>query len=272
MVSGFHGDWYWVEPIDAQTFAIGEPKYEQQNWSYLLIGEHRALLFDTGSFFGDITTLVPALTDKPLTVLPSHMHFDHLGNVTRFDHVAVADLEELRTCCIGDRLTPKEALFLGAWEDRDAPTFRVAEWLEIGSKIDLGGRRVQLLHTPGHSMDSVSLWEADQTRLFGADFLYPGGLLADIPGASLAAYLKTAERLIDLCPETLRIFAAHSDLSSEDLPAPPVLGFESLTALRACLSVILAAPRDLGTEEVREVAVTDTVWLVYDGQALVAAE
>ena len=181
-------DWYAVQRIDERTFAIGEPHYYQQNWSYLLLGDERALLFDTGSFERDITGVVSRRADTAVTALPSHMHFDHLGNVTRFDRVVLADLDVLRAMAPGDVMTPAEHLFLGAWDKLEAPTFAVADWLAIGSTIDLGGRTLELVHTPGHSPDSVSLHEASAKRFYAADFLYGGDLFL--------TYLKDRRKIV----------------------------------------------------------------------------
>ena len=57
-LAGLEGDWCHVEPLDERSFAIGEPHYHQKNWSYLLIGDDRSLLFDAGSYFGDIAPVV----------------------------------------------------------------------------------------------------------------------------------------------------------------------------------------------------------------------
>ena len=228
-------DWYAVQPIDADTLAIGEPRYYQQNWSYLIRGGERDLLFDTGSFMGDITGVVARHSAQALTVLPSHMHFDHLGNVTRFDRVAVAELAELRACCDGDMLTPTEELFLGSYEDRTAPAFQVSEWLAIGSVIDLGGRRLDVLHTPGHSPDSISLYDRARDQFFAADYMYPGDLYAQVPGASLPDYLTTARDLLELTGPDTRFLCAHGNAGEEDTHTAPILGCRDLEDLHAGL-------------------------------------
>lgn len=72
-------DYFVVETIDENVFGIGEPRYYQGNYSYLIIGERRAVLFDAGSGNRDIVRIVRALTSLPVTVVPSHLHFDHVG-------------------------------------------------------------------------------------------------------------------------------------------------------------------------------------------------
>ena len=91
-------DYFAVEDLGAGTYAIGEPHYYQANYSYLIIGEERALLFDAGSGTRDMRPVVSALTHLPVTVLPSHLHYDHLGGVPSFDRVALLDLEGDARC------------------------------------------------------------------------------------------------------------------------------------------------------------------------------
>lgn len=234
----FEDDWYAVQQIDERTFAIGEPLYQQQNWSYLIVGETGTLLFDTGSFCRDITGVVERRLCGPLTALPSHMHFDHLGNVTKFDRVAVADLPVLRNCVQHGLLTPTEELFLGSYEGNTAPSFEVSRWVAIGDVIDLGDRRYEVLHTPGHSVDSVSLYSREENRLFAADFIYPGGLYGQVPGASLPEYLECALRLCELLDDETQIFCAHGDVAEDGEHAAPLLGLGDVEALKSGLQQI----------------------------------
>ena len=141
-------DWYAVQKIDERTFAFGEPLYQQQNWSYLFVGETGTLLFDTGSFCRDITGVVERRARGPLTALPSHMHFDHLGNVTKFDSIAVADLPMLRDCVNDGLLTPTEELFLGAFEGNTGPQLS-SQPLGRGRRCDQPWR--QAVRDPAHA-------------------------------------------------------------------------------------------------------------------------
>jgi len=91
-------DWYLIEDFGFGLFGIGEPKYHQINWNYLIAGKKRALLFDTGPGLRDISPVVASLTDRPVTALLSHLHYDHTGNFHRFADTALADLPILRAC------------------------------------------------------------------------------------------------------------------------------------------------------------------------------
>jgi hydroxyacylglutathione hydrolase len=230
-------DYFVVQPIDASTFAIGEPRYYQGNYSYLIVGTARAILFDAGTGTRDIVPVVRSLTALPVTVIPSHLHFDHVGALGRFEKTALLGLPSLLGRVHDSRLSLGRYEFLGFADRLKAPTFRVDEWLTPDSVIDLGGRSLRAWSTPGHTPDSVSLYDAQRRQLFVGDFIYPGHLYAFLPGASRSAYLATTRRLLSSIGPATLIFTAHM----AEPPAPvsaPVLEFADLKALEHALVAI----------------------------------
>lgn len=152
-------DYYTIEEVAPDTFAIGEPLYHQQNYSYLIIGKDRALLFDSGTPMRDISRVVASLTQKPVTVLASHLHFDHVGNHHRFERVAMLDTQRTRAQLKSNSFQPERSQHLGQVEDFEAPTWTVSEWLPDQGQLELGERRLEVLATPGHTDQSVSLYD-----------------------------------------------------------------------------------------------------------------
>lgn len=214
-------DDYWaVEKLDDATFAIGEPRYYQGNYVYLLLGKKRALLFDSGSGTRDISHVVAELTKLPVTVIPSHLHYDHLGGIEPFSSVAMIDIPETRAAVTDGRLQVGRYGYLGFIDGREPPYVRVTEWLKPDTRIDLGGRVVQLLHTPGHTPESASLYDPATHRLFSGDFIYPTTLYASLPGGSLSDYQRSASRLLGILPADTRIWAAHCCRIGEKAAAP----------------------------------------------------
>jgi glyoxylase-like metal-dependent hydrolase (beta-lactamase superfamily II) len=230
-------DYFVVEELDPTTIAIGEPRYYQGNYSYLIMGGERAVLFDAGTGTRDIVPVVRSLTKLPITVIPSHLHFDHVGALGRFDSTALLDVPSLRARVRDSRLTLERYEFLGFVQGLATPTFRVDEWWDADTTVDLGNRRIRVLSTPGHTPTSVSLYDEERQQLFVGDFVYPGPLYAFLPGASRSAYLATTSRLLSQIRPTTRIYTAHM----ADPPAPvraPVLDFADLKALEATLVAI----------------------------------
>lgn len=227
-------------------------------------------MFDTGSFSRNITGVVERHARGAVTALPSHMHFDHLGNVERFETVAVADLAMLRSCTSNSVLTPVEEIFLGAWENTPAPSFTVSEWIPIDSEIDLGDRRLKVLHTPGHSTDSISLFDADRNQLFAADYLYAGELYAQVPGASLPEYLRVAKDLLGIINQDTLIYCAHGNVGPDGEHSAPVLTYDDLVALHDALLQIQAEAGSWAPHPQWNVRISDRVALIISQEAVAA--
>jgi glyoxylase-like metal-dependent hydrolase (beta-lactamase superfamily II) len=251
-------DWFAVCALDESTLAIGEPAYHQRNWSYLISDAQESLLFDTGSGRRPIAPLVARHGREAVTAFPSHMHFDHLGGVHDFGPVMVADLPMLRAVETGGNLTPTDDMFLGASEAVPVPAFEVGQWVKPGEVVTVGSRRLEVIHTPGHSPDSVSLWEAERARFYAADFIYRGALYAQTPGASLTQYIAVCQQLLEKLPENVEIVCAHSR-PENGIDDAPILGYRDLSDLRDVLVKLLKHERP----HIGEIPVNERMYLMY---------
>jgi hydroxyacylglutathione hydrolase len=234
-------DWFAIDEVAPGIIAIGEPRFHQINWNYLVTGTRRALLFDTGPGVRDISKVVRALTNLPVTAMPSHLHFDHTGCLARFDTIAMADLPMLRDCEQDGWFHAPDELYRGFREGMVWTPVKVAQWLEVGAMIDLGGRQFEVLYTPGHSPDSISLLDRDAGILLAADFIYPGSLYAQIPGADLAAYLETASKLTQSLGDGIRLLCAHGMPDNNDEHRAPRLKRQDVIDLAKSLEKLKAS-------------------------------
>jgi len=223
------GEWYTVEHLDAATIAIGEPRSEGRNVSYLLLGSSRALLFDAGEGWADLSPVVDDLTDLPVVVVPSHLHYDHLGSIGNFSTVALPDLPALRAQARDGVLVPTFDQFLGVVVDREPPALHVSEWWKPGDAVDLGGREIVVRHTPGHTPESISLWDPQRRWLFTGDYLVPRPFFAFLPGSSIAEYRSTARTLMRALPEDVAFWGAHDELSDTLAPRLAITDLRDLT-------------------------------------------
>ena len=233
-------DYFAVQAIGPDTFAIGEPRYYQQNYAYLLIGQRAALLFDSGTGVRDIRPVVRRLTQLPLTVLVSHLHFDHLGGAARFPAIAMIDEPSTRADLGPDhRFTPGAWEWLGQADGLAPPSLKVSRWVKPGAILDLGGRTVRVIPTPGHTPSSISLYDPGLKALFAGDFIYPTTLYAFLPGSSLSAYQATARRLLATLPPDTILWTAHCCRVGEEVSAP-WLGMADLADLDRALTAVRA--------------------------------
>jgi len=258
----WHDDYYSIERLDEATWAIGEPRYAQQNVSFLIAGRERAVVFDAGPGLRELAPVVEALTDLPITFVPSHLHYDHVGGARGFERIALIDLPALRAQAPDGVLRPRFAQHLGALEGIEARPLEIDEWWPPGSVIELGGRQLEVWHTPGHTPESASLFDRARGYLFSGDFLYPGELYAFLPGSSLADYRWTAERLAGTLPADASIHGGHgTDLAT----SAPVLAVRDLLDLQRALAEIRDGKRPGSGWFPRAYPVNERVTLLADG-------
>lgn len=226
--------WWRVTPMGDGVTMFLEPHVhvlEQANM-WLVEGRDRDMVIDAGMGIAPFRPVVDAARadrDKPLILVLSHAHIDHIGSADEFDArlIHAAEAEDLRR---PPPLTLRADSFgadalrrfaeagyppLPEWlidavpaPDYDpaayvlrgcAPTGLLAE----GDVVDLGDRAFEVLHLPGHSPGGVGLWDAERGVLFAGDAIYDGPLIYDGPGMSVPDYAATLERLMALPAQTV---------------------------------------------------------------------
>ena len=205
--------WYAVEAIDAQTFAINEPKSSQYNTSYLIVGNERAVMFDAGSSerpagSKSMQEVAALYTDKPITLILSHFHYDHIYDASRFEGgVTLIDRPEIRAGV-------KNGLYtISALEsvDVEAPPLKVTGFIADGDVIVLGNRTLDVLNLPGHTTESIVLIDRARNQTFTGDFVYKhlGGIIAFAPASDLPPYKANSDRLLHVTNADTQFFGAH---------------------------------------------------------------
>src|SRR5258706_7175467 len=175
--------WFEIYRIRPGVFAIYEPKQFEEVISYLILGDKRALLFDTGLGVGKISAVVIRLTALPVTVINSHTHFDHVGGNAEFKEIWNRDLPYTQKNMRGERsvysrdVLATERLCGPLPAGVNPATFTIRPWkrthsLRDGERIDLGGRILEVLFNPGHAPDAVSLIDRNNGLLFTRDTFY----------------------------------------------------------------------------------------------------
>ncbi len=228
------GSRWRVQEIAPGTYALGEPAGDPDNYEYLLLGKTRALLIDAGSTEQDMQPVLETLTTLPVTVIPSHLHYDHSNGLKNFSSIALLDCPETRSRVKDSRVQLSRYEYVGWYLAQPLGPFAVTEWVKPDEWVDLGGREVRILATPGHTATSVSVWDPEAKLLFSGDYLYPGSLYVFQPDSSLAAYEATADRLLEMLPEGTVIYGAHC-CRNDAAAGAPWLGLGDLRDLRDVL-------------------------------------
>ena len=175
-----------VQAIDGDTFVIRQSVRTnfEAPFLYLLFGRTRALLIDTGAGGLKIRPTVDRLIadwrarhgSRPvrLVVAHSHGHGDHHAGDGEFRDRPDTDL-------VG--LTPENV----------AAFFGIADWPRGLGSLDLGGRMLDIIPTPGHQPAHIMAYDARTRLLFSGDMLYPGRLY--VPLDQFDAFRSSAQRL-----------------------------------------------------------------------------
>ena len=193
-------------------------------------------MFDAGVGHFDIRPVVRSITELPVTFMPSHFHYDHTGQ-GHWDNVALADLPHVRARADGNRFSPNWGEHLGSAEAIELPTWTVSEWVKPNSVLDLGGRELVLLYTPGHTDNSVSLLDTDRELMFTGDFFTSSGALSSfMPTARLGDFLQSADKVLDKTRQLQRIVfrGAHAPPAN----TIPANSFDDLELFRGQLIAI----------------------------------
>jgi len=118
---------------------------------YLLEGDDRALLIDAGAWMPHLAQTVAKLTDKPVSLVLTHGHGDHVGGAISFPEVWIH---------------PADTVMIG----QGARAYGIkVNLLSDGEIIDLGGRQIEVLATPGHTSGSVSFFDKERGYGFSGD-------------------------------------------------------------------------------------------------------
>ncbi|MFD7641291.1 MBL fold metallo-hydrolase [Kitasatospora sp. NPDC059795] len=213
---------------------------------YLLFGNERAVLIDTGATaeaaYLPLRRTVDELIegwlaknpreDYRLLVVHTHAHGDHVAGDGQF-----ADRP-------GTELVP-------AGKDSAWPFFGFDQDPEAVARIDLGGRVLECLATPGHHAASVTYYDPWSGFLLTGDTVYPGRLYID----DWAAFAQTIDRLVEFAERrpVTHVLGCHIEMSIRpgvDYPirytyqpyeAPLELAVAHLYEIRGALGAVAAS-------------------------------
>lgn len=218
--------WFEKERIDERITRLWEPHVARvlQCNMWHVRGRDADLLVDAGMGISSLSQAMAELLDKPLIVVATHSHMDHVGSLHEFDTCLVHPLEaeqmrhpeafpvlcstqwpegmrasiERQGYEVPDMLIdacPHASFDPLAFRTRSAEPTR---YVDEGDVIDLGDMALEVMHLPGHSPGSIGLWEQRTGTLFSGDAIYDGPLLDEMPDSNLNDYVRTMQRLRQL--------------------------------------------------------------------------
>jgi len=184
-----------VGPLQTNCYVVGDE------------ASGEGIVIDPG---GDATTIlevVRRLKLKIKLVVNTHGHFDHI----------MANKEVVEGTGAPLAIHPDDAsmltsplrsfsFFAGSFRPGPAATVSLTE----GSIVEVGSLKLQVLHTPGHSPGSISLWCAEQKIVFSGDALFNLGIgRTDFPGGSMRVLLQSIRDKLFTLPDDVVVYSGH---------------------------------------------------------------
>lgn len=216
-------NWFEVYRITSGVYAIYEDGQFEEVISYLVLGERTAALIDTGNGVGDIKALIGRLTDLPVIVVNTHTHGDHIGGNHLFKDVAIFDSEFSRERAASGQTREQMGKYLEGemvWKEfpeyfeKDSwriHPFKVTRWLHDGDIINLGSRCLEVVHTPGHSPDSICLLDRDNGLFWTGDSFYPAPIYLYSETTSLDGFIESLGKMTELMPYYEWVVPSHNE-------------------------------------------------------------
>lgn len=227
--------WFDVYLLPNDVYCIYEGGHFQEVISYLICGSKKCLLLDTGMGIGNIKKVIDEITDKEVLVVNCHMHFDHIGNNYKFENIYIYDdknaVERLKRGYSREEL--KEQADEGMMIRELPREFSKENYfipgcnpkiMKDGHIFELGNRSIKVIHSPGHTMDSIVLYDETNQILFTGDTFYPAAIYThfsdDFYGKSnFKDFMKTMDKLSAMADKLKLLYCSHN----EPLVAPEKL-------------------------------------------------
>jgi len=220
----YEGDDVVFHQIDEHTW-IGTGKAMSNESLYLVEGNDKSLLIDAGTNIKDLDKIVASISDKPVMLVATHVHPDHTGpSIDVFPELYI---------------NPADTVGIPQF----MPNYKgEVKFLIDREMIDLGGRKIEVVFTPGHTPGSTTFIDKEAKYGFSGDSFGSGNLLlittfstlkatcektsaimADYgidtfyPGHFFGPNMETKKRVDDL--ETISEDALAGKIKGEDNPS-----------------------------------------------------
>lgn len=181
------------------------------NFCYLIIGDEKAVLFDTGYGEGNIRQVAESITSLPIMVVISHGHEDHMGGIFWWNecYAMSGAMEEF------DEIAP--SLYKETLHSKLPQNFK---WITVseGYIFDLGNRQLEVIAMTAHAKSGMALLDTKSKLLFSGDAIDPGQVLLmcrnDLPAADLINIQKEdLHKLLKREQDYDCIYPAHNGLA-----------------------------------------------------------
>ena len=179
---------------------------------YLIVDKKTSncLILDPGDDAEYIESIISDRTLKPLKIICTHGHFDHIGAVLTLKLAyQIPFLISKKDEFLLKKARNSASHFVGI---DTGPAPKVDKYTEEKASILFGKNRFQILETPGHTPGSICLYSKEENILFAGDLIFAeGGVGRTDFSYSKASQLQISLQKIFKLPKNTLIFPGHGE-------------------------------------------------------------
>src|SRR5689334_15371204 len=166
-----------------------------------------AIVVDPGDDIANITACLDRHRLRVKAIVITHAHIDHIGGAAKLKALTGAPVYMNQNDAQLYSGLDEQAAWLGVRPpsrteiDSDAPD---------GARLHLGGSEFQILHTPGHTQGSISIWIPAENKLIAGDTLFRDSIgRTDLPGGNSRQILQSIHDKLLALPDTAIVIPGH---------------------------------------------------------------
>lgn len=178
--------------------------------------EKECLVIDPGGDANKLNSILEKQHLKPIAILLTHAHFDHIGAVDDIRNkwkIPVYLHKNEKDWLTDPSLNGSQFFMAGAVKVSEADELIKSEGI-----LTIGSFSLEIYETPGHSPGSVSYYSAEAGLVFSGDALFAGSIgRTDLPGGNHDQLLKSIHDKLLTLPEDTHVLSGHGPETTIEL-------------------------------------------------------